>query len=252
MHPLLKAWGEIDSLKPPYVLPGDESILPYGSVHSEKSFIQSGLFLDESSAFHFGLYPCPYSGPINTASVYILMLNPGFSLLNIYEEKSDNEYRSELLKQISGNRNNHCFNRRFYWTAAFGYWLRKFKTIIHQIANERHISPKDALDFLSREVAFLELVPYHSQQFNLNPSIINELRSVDLMKSFVQDVLHRRISKGEVTAIVTRKAKYWGLEESKGVVIYSAQEARGAHISTNTRGGSAIIERLRCRYGTPH
>jgi hypothetical protein len=251
-HELMTTWGEANLSTPPYVLSGDEEILNFGQDHSEETFIHSGLYLDEPTGFHLQLIPCPYCGPIGTASVYILMLNPGFGLLDMYAEKTSEELRNELIQQLSGNRRNLFFDPRFFWTGGFEYWLRKFKTIIHQVANEVHISAKEAMQFISREVAFLELVPYHSQRFSLNPVVMHRLRSVKLMKSFVEDVVLKRTENNEATVIVTRKAKDWGLNEDNDIVVYSQHEARGAHISIKTRGGRAICDRLLTRYRAKH
>ncbi len=71
-----------------------------------------------------------------------------------------------------------------------------------------------------------------------------QLRSVELARQFVSRVVVPRVRRGKAIAIVARKANLWGLPDLPGIVRYTAGEARGAHLTPNSRGGRLILERL--------
>lgn len=59
------------------------------------------------------------------------------------------------------------------------------------------------------------------------------------------ETLVPRANRGEAVIVVSRQAATWGLDElSDAIVCYSNTEARGAHLTQNTRGGKLILNRL--------
>lgn len=64
------------------------------------------------------------------------------------------------------------------------------------------------------------------------------------MLNYVHDVLEPRAQQGDIRLIVVRTSSAWGLEEHKNCIVYTGSEARGGHLSINTRGGKAILEVL--------
>lgn len=52
------------------------------------------------------------------------------------------------------------------------------------------------------------------------------------------------VRRGETIAIVTRQPQRWNLPEEPGIVVYSSQQARAAHMTPGSPGGRAILERL--------
>ena len=86
-------------------------------------------------------------------------------------------------------------------------------------------------------------MPYHSRKFG-SESLIENLRSVEIMRSFVNDYLLPKAQNNKATIIVTRKAKIWGLTKSKNVIVYNKNEARSAHLTPNSKGGKAILRNL--------
>ena len=236
----------MDTQKPPLVLPGDEAIRPLGDSITSDSFSRSEKILTPDKRFLLNLIPQPFAGNILTAKVYVLLLNPGFGLLDIFAEEQSKEFRRELVKALSGNRQLWGLNPKYYWTGGFGWISRKIRTLVETIGQERKWSIPKTLEFFSEHIAILELVPYHSSTFSLAKGTMDQLEFVRLIKNFLHEEIVPRARKGDCTIIVTRKSKDWELRtETNNVVIYQPSEARAAHLSMNTRGGKAILSQLR-------
>lgn len=243
---LTNAWRRVNHRKTPIILRGDEAVLEYGNNRSSDRFAQDPLLLDPGKQFFLNLIPAPYTGPIRTASVYLLLLNPGFSSLDLFAEEREPKLRRRLIRNLSGNTPNLSFDPKFHWTGGFRWTLSKFRKLIDVISTERRLyTPKEKLDFFANQIAILELVPYHSPSFPLSPTEFNNLQSVELMKDFVEKFVIPRAKADECTVVITRKVKEWGVGRGKNVILYGPGEARGAHISPQTRGGKAILKRLR-------
>ena len=127
---LIKEWRQLDRNSSSLTLPGDEAILPYGDSISSEQFARSERVISPSERILFNLVPSPFGGKILTAKVYILMLNPGFGLLDIFAEEQSADFRSALFQTLGGKRTHLGFDPRFYWTGGFGYTLRKFRAIL--------------------------------------------------------------------------------------------------------------------------
>jgi hypothetical protein len=72
---------------------GHYSIKNYSEVLAHQDF---GRFQHK---MHFGLTPEPYVGDIRNAKVFILLLNPGFSVLDYYGEENE-ELRISLKNNL--------------------------------------------------------------------------------------------------------------------------------------------------------
>ena len=71
---------------------------------------------------------------------------------------------------------------------------------------------------------------------------MRNLHSVKLARAFVNNVVVPRVKRGKAIVIILRKEKLWNVPELKGVVKYSAAEARAAHLTPNSPGGKAILK----------
>jgi len=97
MHALLSAWQEFELDRPPYVLPGDETILSKTDVFCRFAG-WDGLIADPefgtpgNSRLHVDLLPIPFVGDLRSASVFLLMLNPGFGPHDYFGEYRIPEY----------------------------------------------------------------------------------------------------------------------------------------------------------------
>jgi len=82
MHALLEAWKDFDASRRPHVLLGDEAILAddrricrYDGWHG---FIANPDFGKPDRRLHLDLLPIPFVGNLEAASIFLLLLNPGF------------------------------------------------------------------------------------------------------------------------------------------------------------------------------
>ncbi|MFZ1517704.1 MAG: hypothetical protein WAU11_02960 [Ignavibacteriaceae bacterium] len=249
---LLEAWKTLNTSKPPYILDGDEVI--NGHTHKYKNyqtFISDKNFGDiDSTKFHTGLLPVPYSGNILKAKIFILALNPGFSIRDYYEESHSKKIinkRKQRLKDSSSEKNFPwlSLNPEFAWTGGYEYWTKKLNPIIKKIMDLREISYVDVLQLLSKNIAVIELVPYHSKSFGLSKTKMNNLRSVSLMKDFVKNDLLTKAKHNKAVIIITRKAKYWDLPKHKNIIRYDNNEARSASLGLGSKGGKIILQMLK-------
>jgi len=133
------------------------------------------------------------------------------------------------------------------WHGGSRYWTRKLGDLIRADAERRGEPYLRALARFASAVATIELVPYHSPKFELPGRVVRNLRSAELARGYVRNVLLPRAKAGDCLVVVTRQAKAWGLVPGRNVVVYGPSEARAAHLSTRSPGGRAILAFLRDR-----
>jgi hypothetical protein len=113
------------------------------------------------------------------------------------------------------------------------------------MAQTWQVSFAEARSRLADQLAAIELFPYHSAAFRDADHWLTELPSVQLAREFVGTRVVERVDDGKAIVVVTRQTRLWGLTEIPDrVVLYSAAEARGAHLSPDSRGGKAILKHL--------
>src|SRR5689334_14220971 len=243
----------------PYVHPDDDTYLSSIGYWENRSHLREGLTFEKyvqsrrfeelrSSDFHFSLQPMPHAGDLSKAVVFILLLNPGFARNDYYAEYRDADYRRRLDQNIAQDFAGIDFpffylDPTFCWTTGFQWWEGKLRGIIETLA-ERHFksSYRKALEFTSQRVASIELIPYHSKKFGywrMLGKMPSAVMAQETASSIVQDV---RVRKGCV--VVTRQISAWKLPMTDSVVCYGPAEARAAHLTPGSRGGSVILDRL--------
>ncbi|MEW6248322.1 MAG: hypothetical protein AB1555_16660 [Nitrospirota bacterium] len=253
MHALFAEWKKFQPEKAPYVLRGDEQILSnpklfcrftsWGQFAAAPDFGAPG-----QSKLHLDLLPMPFVGNLKSASVFLLMLNPGFGPHDYFGEYNVPEYRTALLNNLRQGRDNSFMflDSRFSWHGGFDYWHTKLQNVIAAFAESTSTSYGRARSFFQSHIAALELVPDHSVNFTVPARLFNSLRSVQLARAFVHDELLPRAKSRDRLLVVTRAVKHWRLRVSRNIVAYGPTEARSAHLSVKSRGGSAILKFL-CR-----
>jgi hypothetical protein len=177
------------------------------------------------------------------------MLNPGFSFTDYYGETRVPKFRLRLEQTLVQNFEGTEFpfiglDPEYCWSAGFCWWEEKLRDVITIIAatkfNGRYL---DALCDVSKRLAAVELVPYHSPSF-IAHRLITNLPSVKVAVQFAQEVLLKAAKQGDKTVIVTRGAKLWGFREgTRNPIVYPRGLARGASLGRRTPGGKAILER---------
>lgn len=188
-------------------------------------------------ALHLSLLPVPYVGDLESADVLVLLLNPGMSPLDILAEQRDPEYRNALIATLRQECKTHMFlDPKWAWTDGFAWWEAKLRAVCSRIAAEKFGGRyAHALADLSRRIACLQLVPYHSRRFAVRGGAA-ELASSQAARRFARSFAL------EKTVIVTRQVREWALEDIPSVVNYPSAQARGASLGPGTMGGRAILD----------
>jgi hypothetical protein len=254
---LLREWSNWVPNSPPYVLPADRSfVLPLihtSAVRVARSWRQFYTDPDTGrptdTAFHLGLLPQPFKGDLMGASIYILMLNPSVGPHDYYAEYEVPSFRRAMMRslKLSPRRRSESFlflNPKYSWHGGFAWWHAKLAQVIEHLSLIWRVSFSEARARLAKQIACIDLIPYHSSSFRDPGHWSQNLHSALLARSFVSGYVLPRIRKREAIAIVTRKAKVWSLPRIPGVVVYSPTEARSAHLTPNSPGGKAILRHL--------
>lgn len=255
MHELLKTWKEYQPDAAPFVLPGDEALLRerklFCRIPDWNNFISNPDFgAPENTELHLDLLPIPFIGSLMSASVYLLMLNPGFGPHDYFGEYCVPEYRSTLIENMHQARASSFMflDPRFSWHGGFDYWHSKLCELIKSFSQQCDVPYGKARNYFQKNIAAIELVPYHSVNFTLPQRVLNKMQSVSLAQAFVHDNLVQRARSDDCLIIVTRAVKHWQLPVHRNIVTYSAVEARSAHLTSKSRGGHAIMRFLRRQY----
>lgn len=250
MFSLIHAWQNFDFEQLPRLLPGDEHLTgredSIADFSSYEDFVASPDFGGQSSRFHLNLVPQPFIGNLSQASIFILLLNPGFSPGDYYALQSAPAYKEAIRRNLQQSNADDLYpffflDPQFAWTAGGRWWQARFRSIAEALMGKFSCTLQQAFQHISRHTACLEMYPYHSQSFR-KPK--GELRSTSLVRGYASEILLPRAERDDALLIVTRQVAAWQLPEHRNIITYSAGEARGAHISTNTSGGKAILERL--------
>lgn len=203
--------------------------------------------------------PEPYCGNLNNAKIFILGSNPGFDNATYFCHENKN-FRKVLEDNLKQNLSEYEYpfiglDPEFLWTDSGRWWFSKFdqqeNSLIKEIMNRKKCDYLDSLKFLSKKIAFLELVPYHSKRFSLPKSIYMKMPSVKMMLSFIENYVLPKVNSGDAILIMLRKGKVSetkidGLKEIENkIVIYKGSgECQRASLSADSRGGEAMLNFL--------
>lgn len=186
-----------------------------------------------ANRFEHRLVPLPWAGPINTASVFVLMLNPGLSPEDIPYENSRAEFVKALRQNLGGE-------------LPYLYFVRGFEDHPgHRWARGTFgwdLNASDAENF-----CVLQLVAYHLINGDPARAIAGKLPSSLAIQKFVRQSVLPRARRGEVALIVARSSALWGFSverEDQNVLIYNSAEARRAYLTAGSRGGALLRQRL--------
>lgn len=257
LEELIGFWQTCNFTVPPFAHPEDLELIRTkgrGLIEDDptgfEAFIASARFGNQADDnLHPSLLPVPYAGDLRNASTVILMLNPGFEYSDYWAEYKSPEFRERLIRSLAQDFAGTEFpfvylDPAFCWHSGFMWWEKKLRDVIraiaHAIYGDRYLP---ALRDLSRTLACIELVPYHSTSFN-DHKLLDHLPSVQRARAAVRHSLIPEADADKRTVIVTRQVKGWGVPTAgHNLVIYEGGHTRGASLSTNSAGGKAILRR---------
>lgn len=255
---LVEAWRACPLDARPFVLPGDRELLAadckrwFGSYDefAESAFqLSYARYREEMDNLQLGLIPAPYNGNLAKAKIFFLMLNPGFLPGNYFFEQVP-EFRAARIACLRQENAAHefpftSFDPRFAWHPGALYWTKKFKPVLEELNTKPGRSYAAALKILSQGIAYLQHIPYHSAS---GPKGLHgELRSTQLAKQYVHDVLIPRAQADDALIVVVRKREAWnrGKEQfptHKNIIQYRGVEARAGHLTKTAL--RRILDRL--------
>jgi hypothetical protein len=205
LNALLNAWSA-PKFQPGVrnLLPGDEAAMAgVKSVECNLWEEYCAQWRFEPHAFHTRLMPMPWVGNLKTAKVFLLTLNPGLGAHDYFGEHRVPEYREMLMANLRQD-DGHLFpflRPEHSWHGGSAYWRPRLTPIVDRLHG--------SWLHCARRIAILELVPYHSEVFQLSDGRVNFLESVKLMRAFVRDELLPRSLRGECAIITMRGHERW-------------------------------------------
>ncbi len=255
---LVDFWSRCDLQSMQKLHPDDERFLagkPEKLIFSERvnrfaDYINAECFgRFDDSRFHLSLLPIPYGGDLAKADIIVLLLNPGFSFTDYYGETEVPVYRTALENNLRQTFEDTEFpflwlNPDFCWHGGFCWWEKKLRPVLTRIADEKYKGRYlEAMKSLSKRLAIIELIPYHSVSFR-GHGLIKALPSSVAARNYVHGTLLPKAIAGQKTIILTRQETGWGLSETRdNIVIYKGGQTRGASLGKESLGGNAILRR---------
>ena len=168
--------------------------------------------------FDLKCLPCPFVGPVKSARVVLLYLNPGLSKEDGKEAQSQSgleHYKRKLtgLEPLSSEERHR---------AAWKWWTSRVKVFGDPAV-------------LRDKIAILEIGAYHSKSM-ANTSVLAALPSSRAMLNWAQETLFGEAMRGERVVICMRAARFWGLSAGKsgqryGRSLYAPAVARSGHLA---------------------
>lgn len=194
---------------------------------------------------HFSLFPVPYMGNLEEAKVVLCLANPGFSPSD-YRAEEDQKFRNALRNNLSQRRGLRypfiALNPQFGWTMGFDWAERRLRSIVDRLTENGHCPNYiDALQKVSKDVAILELFPYHSRDTSALKGMSGNRRMPSVLAA--RDYLAELCTRRDKITIVMRRHKDWRDTVCKSPGHYmEAKPARGAFLSEEHQ--NAIFEKL--------
>ena len=158
--------------------------------------------------------PVPFYGPLKTAPIVFLYLNPGLSKLDLEQAKSNEgqKRRYESLRGLTSLSQLRVNSEKSWWVD---------KTAFLEIPAEN----------LLEKIAVLQLCAYHSKEFKDWP-LIAALPSSRVAISWAQEELFADARAGKRVVICLRSPRYWGLApgQSYDGALFAPLTTRNGHI----------------------
>jgi hypothetical protein len=253
-HELLKAWRKQTWTRRPYIFSEDKEVLQSEEkticLPSYKKFIWDKDFSGHNqSHFHVGLIPVPFHGDLDSADIFICLINPGLNVLDYYVE-GNRAYRTLLLRNLKQKLKSELYpfiplNPKWHWTSGGIWWHRLFKKIIHELMEKKGLSYVKATKIIAKRIAALELVPYHSMNSGHISRLIKDLPSAQLMKNYVKHEVLPRVAQNKALLVIASGSSMWKIPNGLPNVVYQPKNHRMANLSMKSKGaGKRILDRL--------
>lgn len=224
------------------------------AAESFDGFVKGGrLGADVDRQPHLSLLPSPFHGNISEAKIFILLMNPGFTTSDYYAEE-DPAFRAASISNLLQNHPNVEFpyfslDPKFAWSGAYQWAESRLRPILQRLKKERHCTYYEALAFLSKQIAVIELIPYHSsngQVFSGRGNPWKNLPSAMAARQFVRRLCQ---SPRQPLIIVARSHKKWDIPDQVRPNVVICPHTRGLTFNPKLpkesgKAGRKILEYL--------
>jgi len=185
---------------------------------------------------HKNLFPQPFSGNLNSARVFLLYGNPGFSEEKDYADNYEtNNYVNLCKANLRGKlKGLICLNNKLNVKSGLkSYWLKRFKHLADDLVAKRIASnSEEALSKIEQSVAILEAGAYQSRS---SPGgWFFDLPSSRKARDFARTELLKRAKQNKCLILVWRKKDFWDLPDSAKNVIFR-KNARLSYLEKEER-----------------
>jgi len=162
---------------------------------------------------HAALQPVPYVGNLQTADLFLLMINPSVAL-GSYGTQSKKEFQKELTKERHQTRSSClALDPAFWWTSWFTYYNDLFGPSFKEMIKTTKKTYHQTLLEAASRTAILELVPYFSGSAQSVEGIESRLVSTTLAKRAATEICERA-NKGDASVVIRWSGRdRWGLGE---------------------------------------
>ena len=194
----------------------DNKYLFEGDIFKKEDIYEGGSSKDTS--LHLDLLPQPFIGDIKKAKIIICSLNPGFDKKNDEDEKNIEEH---IKKQFSQDEHPSMFwlenDENIKNTGGAKWWRKKLNqnskkaSLVYNIAkNYNNENPEDEIEavfeWLSKNMAAIELFPYHSKSFKKS---LTNCKSTRIIRDYVHELIKNEENDKKLICF-TRSFNLWG------------------------------------------
>jgi hypothetical protein len=219
LEPLVEFWSQFypESHKPnlhpqdaEWMLKHWQEPLRAPLYESWEAYIAGDRFgVKKDDALHLSLIPTPYIGNLRDAKVILFIGNPGFGDEDYYfEDQSD--IREKLIRNLNQEPNGDFpfffLDPALAWSGGFRWWHRRLRPLIDKFVS-RGESNLEAMKFLARNIAAVELFPYHSRDGSKLEGINKEPLMPSVLKA--REFLARSSQNAEQLTVILRAHKKW-------------------------------------------
>lgn len=203
---------------------------------------------EEDTRFDLSLEPVPFLGNLETAKIFLLMLNPKLGYAD-YSTNESPKFREALLKNgrqeflTNGGAPCLALDPAYGWSSWFAYYERLLRsTLVTYALKEENKDYGKALRKLSSQLAIIELVPYYSENASkLRKKLLDSIPSVRLARKAARELVDRA-GKGEVLVVVMWGADKWKLKPDPDNNVHCNSKARNGF---NEECRKALVKWLR-------
>lgn len=188
---------------------------------------------DLHSKIHENLFPQPFAGSLENASIFILYGNPGFSISDYQDDHHNPAFAEVCEENLRGSLGSLVWLHPHAEKSGAGrYWRSRFRKLGEAISVKTKESHEASLRRIAKSVTLIEAGAYHSRR---SPGDwIFQLPSSKAAKTFVRSILVPKAKSGKCLLFAWRRASFWvGETNISKILIRQPKQAQGSYFFKN-------------------